>query len=290
MRPLQGAVERFYLLVSRVNPLLYMLGYLICVPTFAGFYCSLDDGFYAPYAQLEPAGQRDQREILAMVDDKLWNYFNCIDEEVGSAGFVSGASRFHPKELIASKLEIDRGYLTFDVHLLLFAPRTPDEFEHLTIPIRPPAKSFTIPMRIGPAGMNPTRIELNRYKLDLLQPNPQTLDPSIRDFMERSSPACERKLSDFEEGTPAQLINYIAGRNNNPLKVSGEKARMIYFSVVVITTLGFGDIVPMTPFARMLVAIEAILGTVLLGLMFNAIAYRASNRAASAATLDGAKL
>jgi voltage-gated potassium channel Kch len=46
---------------------------------------------------------------------------------------------------------------------------------------------------------------------------------------------------------------------------------MIYFSAVTITTLGFGDIVPITAHARTSV-IEAISGVILIGLFLNALA------------------
>ena len=50
---------------------------------------------------------------------------------------------------------------------------------------------------------------------------------------------------------------------------------MLYFSAVVITTLGLGDIVPLTDWARSLVAAEAVLGIVFAGLFINAAASRA---------------
>jgi len=47
-----------------------------------------------------------------------------------------------------------------------------------------------------------------------------------------------------------------------------------YFSVVTITTLGYGDITPQTEPARILTAIEAFLGIVTIGLFLNAVARR----------------
>lgn len=46
----------------------------------------------------------------------------------------------------------------------------------------------------------------------------------------------------------------------------------IYFSVVTITTLGYGDIAPQTETARILAALEACLGIVTIGLFLNAVA------------------
>jgi hypothetical protein len=51
---------------------------------------------------------------------------------------------------------------------------------------------------------------------------------------------------------------------------------MMYFSAVVITTLGLGDIIPMTTLARTLVAVETVTGIVLAGFFLNALAYRAT--------------
>lgn len=42
---------------------------------------------------------------------------------------------------------------------------------------------------------------------------------------------------------------------------------MVYFSFVTITTLGYGDIVPVSPFARMLAAVEAVTGQLYLAVL-----------------------
>lgn len=51
-----------------------------------------------------------------------------------------------------------------------------------------------------------------------------------------------------------------------------------YFSVVTITTLGYGDIVPKTEVARFLTAVESILGILTIGLFLNAVAQSAERR------------
>lgn len=48
--------------------------------------------------------------------------------------------------------------------------------------------------------------------------------------------------------------------------------RMLYFSTVTHTTLGYGDIVPINTVARSLVAFQSILGIVVMGLFLNSIA------------------
>lgn len=58
-----------------------------------------------------------------------------------------------------------------------------------------------------------------------------------------------------------------------PSTITGIKDALdaLYFSIVTITTLGFGDIVPSCPTGKVLVCIEAILGAVFIGLFLNAI-------------------
>ena len=60
----------------------------------------------------------------------------------------------------------------------------------------------------------------------------------------------------------------------DPKEASGLYIRMCYFSAITITTLGFGDITPVTTEARVLVAIEAVVGVVIIGLFLNAVAQK----------------
>ncbi len=60
------------------------------------------------------------------------------------------------------------------------------------------------------------------------------------------------------------LVRFV---NDSRTSLEGDiRLRFLYFSVVTITTLGFGDIVPVTSRARTIVALESFLGVVLMGL------------------------
>lgn len=59
--------------------------------------------------------------------------------------------------------------------------------------------------------------------------------------------------------------------------------RMLYFSSVTVTTLGFGDIAPTTTITRTLVGAEAVLGVVFAGLFLNALSRRRSKSVLSPA-------
>lgn len=58
------------------------------------------------------------------------------------------------------------------------------------------------------------------------------------------------------------------GKSDN---VNGKFFRMLYLSMVTISTLGYGDIVPINTGARLLIGLESILGIVIMGLFINAL-------------------
>lgn len=80
------------------------------------------------------------------------------------------------------------------------------------------------------------------------------------------------------------FVTYMSNEHQNLTKGQysriswGLFGRMFYFSAVTITTLGFGDIAPISNFARMLVTLESVLGILLIGLFFHAIATENSQR------------
>jgi voltage-gated potassium channel Kch len=67
------------------------------------------------------------------------------------------------------------------------------------------------------------------------------------------------------------IIGFLNAAKGFPKSVSGSFLRMFYFSAVTITTLGYGDIVPITNGARITLAIESILGIILIGLFVNSL-------------------
>lgn len=77
-----------------------------------------------------------------------------------------------------------------------------------------------------------------------------------------------------------QLFAYADGMNGFPSLSSGSFERMVYLSAITIATVGYGDIVPITPLARKLVALEAVLGIVLMGLFLNALAHESRRQSA----------
>jgi Ion channel len=69
-----------------------------------------------------------------------------------------------------------------------------------------------------------------------------------------------------------KIDNFRDALDGFPQKSTGDFERMFYLSAVTITTLGYGDIVPITPITRILIWIEATSGVFIVGLFFNSLA------------------
>jgi len=68
-----------------------------------------------------------------------------------------------------------------------------------------------------------------------------------------------------------KIIAFADGMRGRPTHLPGKFIRMFYLSAVTITTLGYGDIVPLTTRARALITAEAILGIILIGFFLNSL-------------------
>ncbi len=69
-----------------------------------------------------------------------------------------------------------------------------------------------------------------------------------------------------------EIIRFAQAKRGFPDQLDGQFVRMLYLSASTITTLGFGDIVPLTTPARLAVSLEAVLGILIMGLFLNAVA------------------
>jgi hypothetical protein len=77
-----------------------------------------------------------------------------------------------------------------------------------------------------------------------------------------------------------KLFHFFAAEMGDPWYES-HVLRMLYLSATTITTLGLGDITPVSDFARILIGLEAILGVITIGLFLNAVAQGGSRRNSS---------
>ncbi len=87
---------------------------------------------------------------------------------------------------------------------------------------------------------------------------PDTHDTTVRDFY-NILPHCLNHLDDAWEAIETSL--------NPPIGFCD----FLYFSIITITTTGYGDILPNTTYVRCLVSLEILLGTIIFGLFLGSL-------------------
>lgn len=242
---------RFY------NPVLYLAVYLISILLFAFMYNSMDGQFYAPYARFEAPGMDDGYRVGRIFQQSIYAAMSKSNEELVTSGKFSFEKSISFISLFSDN---GAGQFTFNLTIGLKAPKGLFQFS---------AKGIVDHEKIvmGETGKSPL---ISRFmSLDVTGPIEKYLNEATVDKTE-----IESRLGklDFSEDDEDEIERYLAGLSGDPTSLSGSFYRMLYFSAVVITTVGFGDIVPMTGTARLMVAVEALWGIVILGLFIDAVA------------------
>jgi hypothetical protein len=264
--------------LSRVHPLAYVAIYLVAVPAFGFayvFFCAHQ--FYAPYARYEPGAVADR---LALASD----FRNAIKRSLDGQAHISVRSQgidwaIDPESVRISNVgSVDGSQVTFTV--LVDAG---GEGQHVGAETHNWPVTVLVPLRPFNRVFNPSVLTYRAPELENASPSQSEVsEPLLRTvFNQPPDSIMHGPFLALDAVQNDRLERYLLGFRGDASAFSGHVARMMYLSAVVITTLGLGDILPMTTRARFLVAAEAISGIVLAGLFLNAIAYRASERRSS---------
>jgi hypothetical protein len=76
------------------------------------------------------------------------------------------------------------------------------------------------------------------------------------------------------------MVGFWRARQGSPSALSNEFVRFMYLSAMTITTVGYGDIVPLTDRARAATALEAVFGVVVVGIFLASLATQARRSSA----------
>lgn len=272
---IEAGAKQFARKLSSVHPLLYLFAYILVIPLFAAIYFVLPTGsFYAPYLRWEPTTTDDFLHAQHIIETSLnrsissrtilirdWRLDRLsvygLHSDDGSIfrfdildSFKNSSSGTSPAAQVQERVGIDLPVLMPTGGATLIGAR-PDQSADVLRPIFINNSAY-------PEGFRAIQDE---FYVQLL-PTP--------------FPPAGRGLA-LSRGEDAELRELFDGLKGNPIAISSAFPRMLYFSAIVITTVGFGDIVPMTSSARFLVALQAILGVSLAGLFLNALAHRASS-------------
>lgn len=281
---MKGNTTRRFVYVSRllgkIPSLVYALLYLALIPTFAAIYNYLPDQFYHSTIKYEQAISKDKEAILKEIKRVLTVSF--IDAHHGNECAVEDRIiDIENMEVRSLEVESEQVKFSFTVPLeteetrksdmppwpqifsaeisfsLLFVPTTESEDQayygtlHKIISV----KELTELPELG-------KSKERRALLKALFPYKSDWVPSEKNLIMPISGSLQ-----------SELVKYSNGLYGFPSDLSGNFWRMFYLSAVTITTLGYGDIVPITNLSRGLISLESILGIILIGLFLNALAH-----------------
>jgi hypothetical protein len=261
--------------LSSVPPLIYLVAYLSAIPAFAAVYFAMPPGFYAPYARLEYTGQSDAYDAGILIQTAIRR---TLQER--SSLFPVMVQNLRVREdltYVQRFLSPDGSSVTFDLLVMLWDDTNKYNIQ-VVIPILMRGSSRVL--------MTANRDSRERFfrAVELNGPEQIPSDPqslagdTFREALRPMDAIFSVPSVELTREEEEKLSQFFEGLKGNATAVSGAYGRMLYFSSMVITTVGFGDIVPITTLARSLVAIEAVLGISFAGLFLNAVAYRAARR------------
>jgi hypothetical protein len=276
--------------------------YLSAIPVFAILYTLIRHDFFQSSAHREPAVLEANRRLRVELQERLRTNFT---DQVGAPAREvegwrvegGGIGVLHVAEGGEGDGVPDRRTPDFEaLHFRIAVPVTRldqrwatsvlCEGEMLLGELRPPRGSaagdpaeFSVLLRsaeFSPFGYSP-RHPAATQPLVLQAAEADTL--STRTALALAMSALPSPSdTEIQLRAPGDLVrrfhDYVWARRGVTGGVERQFERMLYFSIVVMTTLGLGDIVPMTARARLLVGLQAISGVVFAGLFLNAVANR----------------
>ncbi len=272
---MNSAFSDVYRHLSALNPFWFFGAYLL---VFVGYGLIYDNvaahEFYAPFARFEPGANSDKERLIDTLETSLRRSLQTRT----SAQLVAGDWKVEPNSVqVDGVRSADGTDLQFQIRVSALGikefaggrsygwsidVRIPDSPSMVVYGRDPVTYRIAEPDYSHGASVPITNDKKALYYL-LFGWNDPAHGPSIPGL----------RLNADEE---RQLASYFRGMKGDASSISDHASRMIYLSAQTITTLGLGDIVPLTPRARILVASEALFGVLLVGLFLNAVAYRAS--------------
>src|ERR1700730_2227337 len=263
-------IQRHYLGQS---PQRYLAYYVAIILVFALLYSISRRDFYHPYSRYEPAVGEEHERLREMMKLVLQSEFPDNSELGQDIVVMLAPYSVHSLE------ERDR---QIEASVSMIVTRHSEGGE-ATIHF------LDIPIIVSPYGIRSRDYfneKTNQPSAVFMAVNTEkqieetNFDPNPQKVVNLVSKTVETKMEhvQFDSNQLIHLVNYISAAEGFPASLSGSFLRMVYFSVVTITTVGYGDIVPLTAWARLLAGLEASLGIVQLGLFVNSLGAFGTNR------------
>jgi hypothetical protein len=241
------------------------------IPFYAGIYTFIGGDFYHSTSQYEPGLHEDARKILQEIRESMRQTFVQYNK-AETIVFDGWKLDFKNIKVHSLKPEVDK--VSFSLSMSVDSVSLPMTRVYMQPRVAIPLRRWSVafPSNNQPIDMRPVEIRgassvqipnLTSPPLKVFFPYKITEDPDYASQLPLIFPISldlGNKIYDFARAT-----------SGFPKNVSGSYWRMLYLSAITITTLGYGDLLPITPRARFLVALEAVSGMIVVGMFLNAL-------------------
>jgi hypothetical protein len=255
------------------RPRTWGLLYLVAIPAFGSFYAfAIPNSFFAPYAQSDPDLTVDRVAVTASLQVAVTRaYEPALRQAIGN--LPSGGSLNAPSaENLRLETSSDGSPLLFTINWLGPSPFYRGYVRRLWPLVTATIKRITVtPPNNSSVLLEIRKIPYNGARSDVMKAGEEFFSLMFKGQKEYLLPLSideASKISAYLHGVQGQTASY-----------SNNIVRMMYLSTVVQTTLGLGDLLPMTTCARIAVGLQAIIGIVIAGFFLNAAAKGAKGRA-----------
>jgi hypothetical protein len=252
------------------------------------------DSLYQPYIKFEPASRRQEVKFEAVLKGAIDSNFK-RDPNFGNDvayEFMTGVHIFGEQEY--KLVGITDIYAVFEqIENRLFHLRVPILIDPFTMKaavdkpgfVLPPDMKATIPGWQGKIHRIVVTSDPQKSVEDLSTlPHSPDDQKMVGDTVAK---AIERVRLDDKQ--VAHAMRVVCAERGITCSRWGDFWRMLYFSAITISTVGYGDIVPLSGLTRFFAAFEATTGIILLGLFVNSF-YNLSRLPSRAAVRDSDEL
>lgn len=252
--------------LATVPSLVFGVMYLLSIPAFAGVYAAFSTEFYSATAKYEYFRSLAATAVLDDVRSAMVDNFRTTH---GSVERVSGSWRVNITAFSVDWPTIMPEELRLVVRASALHEAPPVGWRVFTFPID--MSGIPLASRVGD---HETYLNVvNEAPVEGL--DPAFLFPCHNGEARTCLPVPSRTAGSRLERAREALLGF-----PNPYMywTPSRFVRMLYFSAVTISTLGYGDIVPISTRARAVVTLEVIWGPILLGLFLNSLITETSQR------------
>ena len=259
--------------LKRICARYWALLYLALIPIYAAiYYFLIPNHFYHSTVQYEQSFNQDASNILKGLKDEITNNFR--EKHKSDIATIYGYN-IHIGSLKIRELNIKEDEVSFS---LGFNIGRPDAGGHLSPIVKYSLKDREELLELAKGEWIHNKF-LTTEELEV--PLPQLPDnANMYDLLRTIIPRDYAKdvvpdvvMMPISSKLDSEIRNYASGTRGFPAKSSGHFMRLLYLSAITITTVGYGDILPITTTARALVSSEAILGIIIIGLFLNSLWY-----------------